>query len=158
MTIEAQEETSKLMFRWKAALYAGLGVGLIFFLVSRGIPWFSAEIPDAVMGRSLFGAVPLDQWYILLVLIHFAVSILYACVVAAAVYKLDPMPAVLAGGAIGVVLYALNYLLFRFVFGHPPVSEIIVLVVHVAFCLAVAAMYKALAVEKVRAAGYRAEH
>src|SRR5439155_10130300 len=147
--IERQEETGKLRLRPRKVLLAGLAVGVIFFFVSRGIPWFSSEIPDAAMGRPLFNGLPEQGGFIKAVGVHFLLALGYALIIAAFVFRLDPLPASITGGVIGLGLYGLNYLIFRFALASPAVSELPVAITHVAFGLALAGAYKAISVRRI---------
>src|SRR5205809_7198383 len=104
--IERQEETGKLRLRPRKVLLAGLAVGVIFFFVSRGIPWFSAEIPDAAMGRAVVSGTPGQGAFVEALALHFLLALIYAFLITALVYRLDPLPATLTGGLIGLALYA----------------------------------------------------
>jgi hypothetical protein len=55
---------------------------------------------------------------------HFLLAIAYALAIAAAVFRLSPLTAVWVGGAAGVVLWALNFLCFRFILGYPMMNEV----------------------------------
>ena len=147
--IERQEETGKTGWRPGKALLSGLAVGVIFFFVSRGIPWFSAEIPDAAMGRALFSGVPGQGAFVEALALHFVLAVIYALLITAFIYRLDPFPATLTGGLIGLALYAINYLLFHFAFGFSGSNESAVAITHAAFGLAVAGAYKAISVRRV---------
>src|SRR5207247_10680195 len=124
--------------RLDKALLAGLSVGLIFFVVSRGIPWFSAEIPDAAMGRPLFSGIPEEGDFLKTVAVHFLLVLIYALMIAAIVFPMNPLAAVLTGGVVGLGLYALNFIGFRFLMGYPAGYEVAVALTHVAFSLATA--------------------
>src|SRR5204862_5719292 len=120
------------------ALLSGLAVGVIFFFVSRGIPWFSAEIPDAAMGRAVVSGTPGQGAFVEALALHFLLALIYAFLITALVYRLDSLPATLTGGLIGLALYALNYLVFHLAFGLPASNESAVAITHGAFGLAVA--------------------
>jgi len=152
-SIQQQDEAAKHSLRFDKAILAGLGVGLIFFFVSRGLPWFSAEIPDAAMGRPLFSGVPDSGTFLWALGVHFLLALGYALVIAAAVFRLSPLRAVLTGGLVGLGLYALNFIVFRYGMGYPSVEELPIIVTHFAFALATAGAYKAFSVESASARG-----
>ncbi len=151
--IEQQDEAAKTRIRLDKALLAGLGVGLIFFFVSGGIPWFSAVLPDAAMGRPLFSEVP-DQGMIVRILgIHFLLAMVYGLVIALAVFPLGPWAAVWTGGLVGLGLWALNLIVFRFLMGYPAVNEAPIAITHLVFGMVMAGAYKALSVPRRTASG-----
>jgi hypothetical protein len=144
--IEMQDELAKTSLHFDKALLAGLAVGLIFFFVSRGIPWFSSEIPDAAMGRPLYSGMPDQTAFIKTVGVHFLLALGYGIVTAGVIYRLGPWAAVWTGAAVGLGLWALNFLLFRFAFGYPAVNEVPIAVTHIIVGMTLAGAYKALAV------------
>ena len=146
--IEQQDEIAKTRVRLDKAILAGLGVGLIFFFVSRGIPWFSAEIPDAAMGRPLFSGVPDQGAFIRTLGVHFLLALGYALVIGVAVFRLSPWAAVWTGSLVGIGLWAVNFLVFRFAIGYPPVNETPILLTHIVFGMTTAGAYKALSVPR----------
>ena len=130
---------------WAKAAQAGLIVGVILYLVSRGIPWVgSGMIHPNIMGREVApsqeGTPMLSLGFLV---IHLLVSMLYALIIAPIVNGLRPMVAGLAGGVVGLILYFLNYAVFGFLFEDAPgQGEWIVVILHLAFGVIVAETYK----------------
>ena len=69
--------------RWKRALQAGLIVGAIMFLLTRGIPWVgSGAINPAVMGREIApGSEATPMFFFGVMSLLFFVSALYALII-----------------------------------------------------------------------------
>ena len=97
--------------RWTRAIEAGLIVGAITFLLSRGIPWVgSGAIDPAVMGREISpGQSPSPLFFVSVMALHFCVSVLYALVIAPIVHGFKNWVAGTVGGIVGLVLYFINY-------------------------------------------------
>jgi len=144
-----QDERSRHHFSGKSVFYAGLAVGLIFLFVAKGNPWSSLGVPTHAMGRRLF--IDSGANHLLTGIIQMVLSLCYAFIVSAIVYRLKTPMAIVGGGVVGLILYAMNYLVFHFMLTDtPPVSEVTVALVHVAFCMIVAGAYKGLAIPKPR--------
>jgi hypothetical protein len=145
-----QDERARHHFDLKAALYAGLAVGCIFLFVAKGNPWSSPGIPTHAMGRRLF-SVESSSNYFFIGVIQMVLSLCYAFIVSAIVYRMRAMTAIWSGAGIGLALYGLNYLVFRFLITNaPPASEVTVALTHVAFCMITAGAFKGLSVPKPR--------
>lgn len=137
-----QDEAARLHFNSRAALYAGLLVGALFLLVSRGsIPWASFGWPTHVMGRP-YPAGDGAEAYFARTVLQFVLSIGYTFAVAAVVYRFKAFTAAFVGAAVGLVLYGLNYLVFRFAMGTSGSSEPLAIMTHVVFGLIAATAYK----------------
>ncbi|AZQ52936.1 sodium:proline symporter [Burkholderia cenocepacia] len=97
-----------------------------------------------VMGRSVLGASggfdPLVMG--VATLVHALLSLVYAAVLARLVRSLSLLPALLAGGAFGLVLYGVNLYGFTAIFPwFIPVRGAITLVAHLIFGITAAAVY-----------------
>ena len=145
MDPERQEAIAKRAFDWKAGLYAGLISGAFFLFLSRGMPYISPGIPNLAMGRPV--GVEFEGGILFTITVQMAMSILYALVIGAVVFRFNPLPAVFVGGLVGLVLYGLNYLVFRILVGDLYGDEAGVLLVHIVYGLLAAALYKALSVK-----------
>jgi hypothetical protein len=97
--------------RWGRAVQAGLIVGAITFLLSRGIPWVgSGAIDPAIMGREISpGQSPTPLFFLSVMLLHFCISVLYALIIAPIVHGFKNWVAGTVGGVVGLVLYFINY-------------------------------------------------
>ncbi len=79
-------------------------------------------------------------------IVHFALSILYAVILAAITFRLTTSPAFLVGAAFGLLLYLINFFVFTAIF--PWFTEArnwVSVFAHIVFGLATAWSYKALA-------------
>jgi hypothetical protein len=139
--------------RWKKAVYAGLMVGFIFLLVTRGLPWtWSGLISPTLMGRELKppGTVA-PALSVAIAALHVLVSVCYALLLAPIVHRMSLWSALLTGAGFGLVLYLLNFLLFSQFFPHlvSRERELAAAVTHVAFGIVVAGAYKGMAKRRV---------
>jgi hypothetical protein len=142
------DERAKSHFRWKAALWAGLGVGGVFIFLSKGVPWGSMGFAIAAMGREiLIREVP--TLFVVNILLHLVLSVLYAFVIGRVVYRFNIAAAVGMGGLIGLALYGVNFFIFDSL-GLSSQREAPVAVTHLFFGLVCAAAYKAFSVPKLR--------
>ncbi len=131
--------------RWGRAVQAGLIVGAITLLLSRGIPWVgSGAIDPAIMGRDISpGKSPGPLFFLSVMLLHFCVSILYALIIAPIVHGFRTWMAGAVGGVVGLVLYFINYAVSGMVMdlsGNPREWPSIVL--HIIFGIICAEAYK----------------
>ncbi|WP_334044525.1 sodium:proline symporter [Burkholderia ambifaria] len=97
-----------------------------------------------VMGRAVLGASSGFDPLIMGVatLVHAALSLAYAAVLAKLVRNLSPGAALLAGGVFGLVLYGINLHAFTAIFPwFVPVRGAITLVAHLAFGVTAAGVY-----------------
>ncbi len=134
-----------------AAVTAGLVGGVIAWLLSHGIPWFtSGMVSPSFMGRDVSHGTALSAWGESTVVGgHFVLGICYALVLAPLVTHVRGMWAVVLGGIIGLALYGLNFCAFHFLLGvNWSGAEVQVIVTHVVFGLIGAGIYKGLAARK----------
>jgi hypothetical protein len=104
--------------RWSAAVKASLLAAAIIWLFPGGNPWTAFALPSGaqIMGRP----VSADRSITLLsteaipaYLGHFAVGLIYGFVILAVVYRLRSWRAIAAGIITGLVLYGINFAVFR---------------------------------------------
>jgi hypothetical protein len=134
--------------RWRRASQAGLIVGLIVFLLSRGIPWIgSGAIDPAIMGREVApGHEPTALMFLEVFGIHMAISLIYAWIVAAIAHGFRPLIAGTVGGVVGLVLYFISAAIAGIISETAASQrEWPALVSHIAFGIIVAEAYKGLA-------------
>jgi hypothetical protein len=141
-----QEERAKERIYWGKAIGAALGVGVFFLLFSRGHPWISTGLPDAVMGRAMTMEVVWGAEFLLIILLQLGLSVLYGGIIAAVIYRLNPMPGVLVGTLVALGLYAINLVVFRLILQAGPGNEAWALITHIGFGLIFSGAYKALSV------------
>lgn len=140
----------------RAVLYAGLVVGILFLFLPRGIPWNSIGLPTEAMGRPLFSEDTTNAM-IITGIVQMLMALGYTFIVASIVYRFRTWKAVVLGGLIGLVLYAINYLVFRYVVPSAPNrSEAAVLITHLAFCFIAAGAYKGISTPTPAPKGQRA--
>lgn len=128
--------------RWSAAVLAGLVIGGWFLILPRGVPWSSVTFfSAAVLGR----VMPTDVPFFAAAVLHLALSVCYALIIAPVVHRLRPQLAILGGAVIGFGLYLLNlavvYYFFHWAYGREPA----VIVAHVLFGAFAAGAYRGLA-------------
>jgi hypothetical protein len=114
----AEQEEYQRGHRWSAAIKAGLIAGVILLLFPSGNPWTSFSQPSAahIMGRPISSdssitlmsaaAIPAHT-------AHLAVSVVYALIILAVVYRLRTWRAIFGGIVTALVLYGINFLTFR---------------------------------------------
>ena len=131
--------------RWKRAVQAGLIVGAIMFLLTRGIPWVgSGAINPAVMGREVApGHSATPMFFFGVMSLHFIVAVLYGLIVAPIVHGFKPLAAGAVGAVVGLVLYFISYAIAGMLMEVPPNQrEWPSLVIHVIFGIVCAETYK----------------
>jgi hypothetical protein len=113
-----EQETYRKSHRWGAAIKAALIAGAIIWMFPAGNPWTSFARPSGahIMGRT----VSMDQSITQLSIEalpahvgHFAVAIVYALIILGVIYRLRSWQAILAGIAVSLVLYGINFAAFR---------------------------------------------
>src|SRR5688572_10132787 len=97
--------------RWDRALQAGLIVGAIMFLLSRGIPWVgSGAIDPAIMGREVApGREATPMFFFGVMAIHFLVAAAYGLIIAPIVHGFRSWMGGAVGAVVGLVLYFISY-------------------------------------------------
>ena len=131
--------------RWKRALQAGLIVGAIMFLLSRGIPWVgSGAINPAVMGREISPGSEATPMFLFGVMsLHFIVAGLYGLIIAPIVHGFKPFAAGAVGAVVGLVLYFISYALSGMLMEIPAGQrEWPSLAIHIIFGIVCAETYK----------------
>jgi hypothetical protein len=134
--------------RWPIAVMAGLLVGTIFFLFSRGLPWASSGfVSPTLMGREIKPPEEVSwSLSVVVILLHMGLSVLYALMIAPAVNWIRGVPALFMGGLIGLILYGVNFGLFASVLSNfAEQREIPALITHLAFGMVAAGAYKGMA-------------
>lgn len=138
-------------------LVTGLGAGVVATVAQFAL-WWLAEIPipetffrdvrltaALVMGNNVLPPAPTPQWNILLVatLIHFALSVTYALILAHLVGRLHTVPTLFAGALYGLVIYVVNLYGLTVLFPWFAVNrDWVTVVVHLVFGVALAGGYR----------------
>lgn len=131
------EDLSLPLFNWAAAAKAGLIAGIIFLVMPQGSPWASLTIASgAAMGRPVPGNVALG------LVLQMILALGYTFPIAWATRFVRSWRGILVGGAIGLVLYFVNYGVVRLAWPDFSGSETRVLFTHVVFGMFAAALYK----------------
>ena len=131
--------------RWKRALQAGLIVGAIMFLLTRGIPWVgSGAINPAVMGREMApGESATPMFFFGVMSLHFIVAAIYGLIIAPIVHGFRPWAAGAVGAIVGLVLYFMSYAIAGMLMEAPAAQrEWPSLVIHIIFGIVCAETYK----------------
>ncbi|MGF1623983.1 MAG: hypothetical protein ACFCVH_03795 [Alphaproteobacteria bacterium] len=163
-TLDSGHQTRTL--DWRAAIWAGIAAGVVFMMlemllvqfVGPGSMWGPPRMIAAiVMGQ---GVLPPPETFdlgilIVALIIHFALSLIYALILAWIVgrWDLGLSPAIAIGVVLGLVIYLINFYGFTAVF--PWFAEArgwIAILSHAMFGLVLAAVYQPLARQKPAAA------
>jgi len=138
---------AEIGFQWGPAFGAGLIAGVLLLFVPHGSPWERFSFfSHAVMGRSLgFQGILLPVTWVL----HLGISVIYGLIVSRIVANITVYRAFLVGGAVGVILYVLNYIVVSNWLPEFSGSEFSVLVTHFVFGLVCAGAYRGLLRRKI---------
>jgi hypothetical protein len=137
-----EERTEHRWIHFRAAVGAGLLVGLLMALFPRGSPWAGVTFfSPTVMGRMM--GEP-GSSFLTALLPHLALSIGYAIMIGLVVDRLRRVKAVLAGAMVGCILFLINWAVFNFLVQDGVGRESVVFFTHFAFGLMVAGAYKGL--------------
>ncbi len=112
---------------WRAAIWAGVIAGLVFLvlevlatvILAGGSIWVPFRYTASLLlGERVLPPPPGFEWLTVLValLIHLALSILYACILAFIIHRGGLLIGILGGALFGLALYAINYYTFSFFF------------------------------------------
>jgi hypothetical protein len=139
---EQQEARARERFRQKPMFVCAIIIGAIVLVFPAG-PWMSHEAFISAMGRLL------SKSWIVNMILHFTLTIVYGAIIAAVIYRFRVMAALCFGALLGAVLYGANYLLFGLALGYSS-NELHVSIQHIVFGLFFAAAYKAASVPRPR--------
>jgi hypothetical protein len=142
METDVEEGTEHRVIDFKAALGAGLVVGLLIALFPSGSPWSGITFfSPTVMGRTM--GEP-GSSFLAAMLPHLSLAIGYAIIIGLAVERLRRVKAVLAGAVVGSILFLINWATFTFLVRDGVGRESVVFFTHLAFGLMCAGAYKGL--------------
>lgn len=144
---DRQEKSAQHHVRWLKALYVSLAIGAFFLVLPRAVPWFSSGVPETAMGRAL-GSIQSSQVepFLITAALHMLLAVCYGFILAMLVFRFEIQKAVLLGAVVGLVLYGINFGLFRIVLRVPSINEAPVVLTHLFFGLLFSSAYKAISV------------
>jgi len=141
-TYAEEDRPARRRIDFKAALGAGLAVGLLIALFPRGSPWAGVTFfSPTVMGRTM--GEP-GSSFLAALLPHVALAIGYAIMIGLVVDRLRRVKAVLAGAVVSCALFLINWAVFNFLVQDGSGRESVVFFTHLAFGLICAGAYKGL--------------
>ena len=140
---EKLEARARSRLRPKPMVWCALIVGAIVLVVPSGGPWMSQEGFISAMARLL------SHSFLLNLLGHFVMALVYGWIVASCIYRLNTAMGIVVGTALSIPLYGLNYLIFAAILRYTS-SELHVFLAHLEFCLFFSAAYKAASVPRPR--------
>lgn len=150
--VEVRTYPAERPVQWATGLKAAVAIGIIFWLVTRGIPWAtSGLVSPTVMGREIkspeaidFGAAGLAS------ALHLLCAVIYGFIMMPLIHRFPYSNAWLVGGALGILLYLINLAAFTIFAGGAPYSrELPVFVTHLAFGIIFTGAYKGLVKRRV---------
>ncbi len=142
---------------WKAAVWSGIGAGLIFlvlemFLVSvfaGGSAWAPVRMIGAIlMGREALPPPATFDFTVFLaaLLVHAVLAVVYGLILSLVIFRLGTGWAIVAGAIFGLLLYLVNFYWFTAAFPWFAMARNGVSVfAHIVFGVAAAWIYKELA-------------
>src|SRR5436190_18762506 len=146
-SVEVRTYPAERPVQWLTGLKAAAVIGLVFWLVTRGIPWASSGlVSPTVMGREIRppGSVDLGSAGLATAL-HFLCAIIYGVIMLPLIHRFQYSNAWLIGAAMGVLLYVINLAAFALIGGGAPYSrELPAFITHLAFGMIFAGTYKGL--------------
>ena len=122
-----QTVTAKQIVDWRAAIFAGVIGGAIFLLLEMVLPtlligsspWVALRYTASmVLGEEVLPPPAGFDALVVLVglLVHFVLSILYACVLAFIVHRGGLITGIIGGSLFGLAIFAINYYTFTLFF------------------------------------------
>jgi hypothetical protein len=125
--INKQAVTTEQIVDWRAAVLAGVIAGAIFLVLEMVLPtlligsspWVALRYTASMMLGD--GVLPppagFDATVVLVgLLIHFVLSILYACVLAFIIHRGGLLTGIIGGALFGLAIFAINYYTFTLFF------------------------------------------
>jgi hypothetical protein len=158
MTRQANTTTTTVhqIMDWRAAIWAGLIAGVIFLLLELALPslligsspWVALRYTASmVLGEAVLPPPAGFDLSVVLVglLLHFALSLLYACVLAFIVHRGGLLTGIIGGALFGLAIFAINYYTFTLLFPwFFSLRSWIVVAAHVLFGAIAGGLYEAL--------------
>jgi hypothetical protein len=150
--VEVRTYAAERPVQWITGLKAAVAIGLIFWLVTRGIPWApSGLVSPTVMGREIKPPGTIDLGGAgLATALHLLCAVVYGLIMMPLIHRFRYSNAWLVGAAMGVLLYVINLAAFALVAGGAPYSrELPVFITHLAFGIVFTGAYKGLVKRRV---------
>lgn len=143
------EPVEKSHWQWRPAIAAGLIPAVILLVLPHATPWSGLTIfSPAVVGRMVPASLGVPAFG--LIVMHFALSLVYGIIISLTVINVRELWAALVGGLVGLVLFGIN---FGIVTAWIPAlkfnNEVSVAITHFVFGLVAAATYRGLLRRKV---------
>lgn len=115
--VEITNRPAERPVQWWTGLQAALAMGVLFLLVSRGIPWASSgTVSPTVLGREIKDPSAINTDLAMVeILLYFVSCIVYASIMMPLIHRFRYGSAALVGLAIGTLLYLLNLAIFTIV-------------------------------------------
>jgi hypothetical protein len=162
--IYVEREIMTNSVRVSAAIRAGVVAGSAFMilemllvpLVAGGSPWTTPRMIAAILlGERALGSASFDLGvFLVAMLLHFALSIAYATLLAAVVRNLLPAGALLVGIAFGLLLYLVNFYVLTWFFPwFAHARDLITVLSHAVFGALAGYVYRAAPAEPPMAVG-----
>jgi len=149
---------------WRAALWAGLIAGAAFLVsnmllteIFLGSPWVAVRLtasvllgPDVLPPPATFDGRALA----VAILVHFPLSVLFACLVALILHRWGMVAGLFGGAACGLALYAIHFYTLSFLFPwFYPMRGWLMAASHALFGAVAGVVYEALELERPAPAG-----
>ena len=132
------------------ALAAGLIGAVVLLIVPHASPWEGlGSFTPAIVGREMPANWDIPAFAV--VMMHFALSLIYGFIISLVVLNIRELRAVFTGGLVGLVLYLVNLGVVSLCLPGLRANEVSVLVTHVVFGLIAAGVYRGLLRRKVNA-------
>lgn len=140
---QRDESPVSAQFQWMPAVAAGLIPGVILLILPHASPWEGLTVfTPAIMGRQVPASWGLNVSGV--VIIHLALSLVYGLIISLSVMNVRQLRALLVGGVVGLVLYALNLAVVSFWISGLHSDEVAVVLTHLVFGLVAAGTYRGL--------------
>ena len=130
-------------FQWMPAVGAGLIPGVILLILPHASPWEGLTLfTPAIMGRQVPASWGVNVFGV--AVIHLALSFVYGLIISLTVANVRQLRALVVGGVVGLVLYALNLAVVSLWIPGLHNDEVPVALTHLVFGLVAAGSYRGL--------------
>jgi hypothetical protein len=120
--MKTEHSIVRQLMDWRAAIIAGIVAGVVFLMVNMWLA--SAYLGNANLPLQLSAALVLGKSvlppavqiaasaYLVGLVVHFALAIVFACIVAFCLYQWGIWTGIIGGALFGLAMYAINYYAF----------------------------------------------